>query len=131
MKINGKPSPELSLNYPDEVWTWLLTDSERFAGKQIARYRWRGAKGGVLPGGFDANSIAAEAVAGLFQTNEAGVGQTSVDQTYLSQGSEDFLPSRPLQTLVSDTAPAPWKTNRLSQRRTCPLTCPWDGNPSA
>jgi hypothetical protein len=35
---------------PDEVWTWLLKGAERFATKKIARYRWRGGKGGGLPG---------------------------------------------------------------------------------
>src|SRR5947208_7402979 len=63
---------------PDEVWTWLLKDAEEFAGKLIKRYRWRGAKGGVLSGGFDANSIAAQAVTELFQPIEPNPSQTAV-----------------------------------------------------
>jgi hypothetical protein len=73
---------------PDQAWEWLLKDAERFAEKQIRRYRWRGAKAGVLPRGYDSNSIAAQAITELFQPREASTGQTPVDQTFLSEGSE-------------------------------------------
>ena len=43
-----------------EDWKSLLKDTECFAREQIRRRRWRGGKGGVLPEGYDANSIAAE-----------------------------------------------------------------------
>src|SRR5437588_10426956 len=69
-------------NLPDQVWLWLLKDAERFAQKQIKRYRWRGARGGVLPGGFDAGSIAAQAVSELFQSPEDKADQTRADQTF-------------------------------------------------
>ena len=52
MNVNDKKLVELPLECPDEVWRWLLKDAERFAAAQIAQYRWRGAKRGVLPGGF-------------------------------------------------------------------------------
>lgn len=32
-----------------------------YATQRVARYRWRGAYGGVLPDGYDPNSLAAEA----------------------------------------------------------------------
>src|SRR5947209_19354412 len=73
-------SPELSLlalrarligclksrvNEPD--WQLLLQQTEYFADVEIHYgYYWRDGFGGVLPGGYDASSVAAEAVAELF-----------------------------------------------------------------
>src|SRR5437773_5012169 len=85
---------------PDEVWTRLLKDAEEFAGKLIKRYHWRGAKGGVLPGGFDASSIAAQAVTELFQPVEASSGQTAVDQTFLDDGPDGLVMPGPIKTGV-------------------------------
>jgi len=84
------------------VWDWLLKDAEGFAAEQIRRYRWRGAKAGVLPRGYDANSIAAQAITELFQPREASVGQIPVDQTFLSEGSGDFSPSCPIHPDVRE-----------------------------
>ncbi len=90
-------------NLPDEVWDWLLKDSEGFARRQIKKYRWRGARGGVLPRGFDANSIAAQAVLEFFQpTKDRSSGNTG-DQTILSEGGDDVaLSSPPKITLPED-----------------------------
>ena len=52
-------------SWPEAVWDWLLKDSERVARYRLRDLHWRGAGGGVLPRGFDANSLAAEAIAGL------------------------------------------------------------------
>ena len=43
-----------------EDWKTLLKATEMFAKGQIRRRWWRGGKGGVIPEGHDANSIAAE-----------------------------------------------------------------------
>src|SRR6266436_6752351 len=43
-----------------EDWERLLKATEMFAKQQIRRRWWRGRKGGVLPEGQDASSIAAE-----------------------------------------------------------------------
>jgi len=43
-----------------EDWKTLLKETEMFAKGQIRRRWWRGRKGGVIPEGQDANSIAAE-----------------------------------------------------------------------
>src|SRR5437667_9930098 len=102
-------SPSASLHHsvrpldglPDEVWLWLLKDAERFAQGQIQRYCWRGARGGVLPGGFDASSIAAQAVAELFQPREPKTGETPAEQTFLSEDPEHLAPA-PLQTIAQD-----------------------------
>jgi hypothetical protein len=44
-----------------EDWERLLKETELFAKRQIQRRVWRGRKGGVIPEGQDANSIAAGA----------------------------------------------------------------------
>src|SRR6266699_3440792 len=44
-----------------EDWERLLKATEIFAKGQIRRRWWRGGKGGVIPEGHDASSIAAEA----------------------------------------------------------------------
>src|SRR5580765_2459933 len=99
---NQLSTPTPSTNLPDQVWDWLLKDAEGFAAEQIRRYRWRGAKSGVLPRGYDANSIAAQAITELFQPREASAGQTPADETFLSEGSGDFSPSAPIHPDVRE-----------------------------
>ena len=43
-------------------WRRILAQTERFAREQIDHRRWRRARHGVLPGGYDANAIAAQAI---------------------------------------------------------------------
>ena len=86
---------------PDEVWLWLLKDAERFAQGQIQRYCWRGARGGVLPGGFDASSIAAQAITELFQPKKPASEETPAEQTFLSEDPE-HLSAAPLQAAAPD-----------------------------
>jgi hypothetical protein len=47
---------------PEEQWEFLFQKTLRFAQYQIDRLSWRGEPGGILPDGFDANSIAAQAI---------------------------------------------------------------------
>jgi hypothetical protein len=47
---------------PEEQWEFLFQKTLRFAQYQIDRLPWRGEPGGILPDGFDANSIAAQAI---------------------------------------------------------------------
>src|SRR6266850_1281233 len=47
----------------DSTWQLLFQQTVRFAEYQIERLRWRGDYGGVLPEGYDANSIAAQVCA--------------------------------------------------------------------
>ncbi len=49
-----------------ENWQELFERAVGFAKEQTNWRHWRGGTGGVVPEGADANSIAAEAVAGLF-----------------------------------------------------------------
>ena len=48
-------------------WLLLLKDTEKYAKKRIRRLCWRGEKGGVMPDGYDASGVAAEAVTELLQ----------------------------------------------------------------
>ena len=45
-----------------ENWERLLKETTFFAKEQIRRRWWRGSKNGVLPQGYDENSVAAEVV---------------------------------------------------------------------
>jgi hypothetical protein len=47
----------------NDEWSFLLHQTIQFAEYQISRLHWRGDYGGVLPEGFDAKSLAAQAVA--------------------------------------------------------------------
>src|SRR6266478_293870 len=53
-------------------WSSLLDHTEYFAEAEIDGYCWREVSGGVLPSGYDASSIAVEAVAEIFGEVEAG-----------------------------------------------------------
>jgi len=55
----GTPCPEVASVLPGQNWEFLLR-------KTILWY-WRGSLGGVLPDGFDPNSLAAEALAEFLQ----------------------------------------------------------------
>jgi len=50
----------------DKDWQFLLKSTQYFANSEIHGYCWRAVGGGVLPSGYDASSIVAEAVAELF-----------------------------------------------------------------
>jgi hypothetical protein len=50
-----------------EDWETLLPELTGFAKVEIGRRKWRGSKWGVLPEGFDANSVAAEVVRAALQ----------------------------------------------------------------
>jgi len=45
-----------------DFWEILLNQTISFAEYQVARLQWRGRFGGVLPEGYDPNSIAAQAI---------------------------------------------------------------------
>src|SRR5438552_19074735 len=49
-----------------ENWELRLKQAESVARKEAGWRRWRGGRGGVMPDGYDASSVAAEALAGLF-----------------------------------------------------------------
>jgi len=58
--VNGKIQAWVQERLEWEDWERLLKATEMFAKQQIRRRWWRGRKGGVLPEGQDASSIAAE-----------------------------------------------------------------------
>ena len=54
--------PDVCTLLPEGQWEFLFQNTLRFAQYQIDRLSWRGEPGGILPDGFDANSIAAQAI---------------------------------------------------------------------
>ena len=50
-----------------EDWETLLPELIAFANGEIRRRRWRGSQSGVMPEGFDANSVASEVVMAALQ----------------------------------------------------------------
>jgi hypothetical protein len=48
-----------------ENWELLCRETVDFAKGELRRRRWRGSRDGVLPGGYDADALAAEAIAQL------------------------------------------------------------------
>ena len=59
---NHAVTPSLQYSITESDWTLLLQQTERFAANELDNYCWREVSGGVLPAGYDANSIAAQAV---------------------------------------------------------------------
>lgn len=50
----------------------LFEEGLAWAREEVARYRWRHVKGGMMPAGYDAEGIAAEAVIEIIQEEESG-----------------------------------------------------------
>jgi hypothetical protein len=65
----GELSPELRKVLESENWEELSRRAVELAAGEMNRFRWRGTRKGILPDGYDAESIAAEAVAELFRGN--------------------------------------------------------------
>ena len=77
----------------------LLSQTVLYATKQVDRLRWRGDPGGVLPLGYDPNSIAVEAFLQLF---------LSIDDPSASAGSFPELSKR-LRRLVHKQVDRLWR----------------------
>jgi len=50
-------------------WEFLLNQTILYATGHVSRWHWRGSLGGVLPDGFDPNSLASEAIAEFLQNS--------------------------------------------------------------
>ena len=83
----------------------LFQQTLRFAEYQIERLRWRGDYGGVLPEGYDANSIAAQAIMEFLTSPEGSRGLPSNARSSISNDST-------LQQ-CNDLAPFQYEINRL------------------
>ena len=70
--VSPQPDPPL-LQSPvtPADWPLLLQQTERFAGTEIRGYGWREVSEGVLPSGYDASSVAAEAIAEFLREQAA------------------------------------------------------------
>ncbi len=64
-KESVKEGVQRRLRYED--WETLLPELIEFAKGEMWRRKWRGSKSGVLPEGFDANSVASEVVMAALQ----------------------------------------------------------------
>src|SRR3954464_3259106 len=53
-------NPHLRSLSPQD-WEFLFRETLLFAHYQVQRLRWRGTYGGIMPDGFDPNSLAAQA----------------------------------------------------------------------
>ena len=62
-------------------WQALLNHATLYATQQVNRLRWRRKFGGVLPDGYDPESIAAQAVADLLQQQRGASGHQSINPT--------------------------------------------------
>ncbi len=60
-------------------WALLLKQTEEYAARRIQRLAWRGDTGGVLPDGYDGNSVAAEAIARLFKARRNAPSSIGVE----------------------------------------------------
>ena len=52
-----------------EDWELLRNEVVILARKEVKRRKWRGSYGGLLPEGYDAESVAAEAIQELLSGN--------------------------------------------------------------
>ncbi len=68
-------APSLHHSNPDN-WELLFNQTVLYAAVHVGRWHWRGSIGGVLPDGYDPNSITAEAIA-EFLRNSAEPGNRS------------------------------------------------------
>ena len=63
--------PDMRTLLPQQEWEFLFHQLVLFASYQIHRLRWRGATGGLLPDGYDANSLAAQAIFEFLETHNS------------------------------------------------------------
>src|SRR4051812_9986627 len=52
-----------------KAWKLLLAKTTLYAAGHMNRWYWRGSLGGVLPGGFDPEAIASQAIAEFLQSS--------------------------------------------------------------
>jgi hypothetical protein len=72
LPLRGQELVQSRLRWED--WESLRAETAAFAKKEIRRRKWRGARGGVLPGGCDAEDIADQAIGELL----SGKGRVAI-----------------------------------------------------
>ena len=66
-EIKERPEERVQRRLRWENWGELLPELVSFARQEIRRRKWRGKRSAVIPEGYDANSVAAEAIAGALR----------------------------------------------------------------
>jgi hypothetical protein len=64
------------LNTERNAWEFLLQKTKLYATGHVARWHWRGAIGGLLPDGFDPESLASEAILEFLQDSSSATDLT-------------------------------------------------------
>ena len=79
-ELRQRRTPEENVRWhlDGEEWERWLPEAEKIAKRELRCRRWRGARGGVVPGGYDAEALASEAVMTIFKGKaRIGVGYTA------------------------------------------------------
>jgi len=122
MPMAGEPRPLGPAALSAENWEVVFQQTLLFADYQVRRLLWRGQIDGILPGGFDPNSIAAQAIMDFLQQSPAPPGWSSPSPSLEERAGE----RRPPETLTPDSrllALAPgfesilWEIKRLVLRQ--------------
>ena len=66
--------------FPLKSWDQVFREALDYAQIQVAPLHWRTARGGVLPHGYDSNSIAAQAILDVLKTLPSQANPTDLDR---------------------------------------------------
>lgn len=95
--------------FPLKSWDQVFREALDYAQIQVAPLHWRTARGGVLPHGYDSNSIAAQAILDVLKTLPPQANPT------------DLADSRRPSSAASDSTPTASTTSRKTMS---PATSP-------
>jgi len=109
MPMAGEPRPLGPAALSAENCEVVFQQTLLFADYQVRRLLWRGQIDGILPGGFDPNSIAAQAIMDFLQQSPAPPGWSSPSPSLEERAGE----RRPFIHLPGSTGPQPANSSGL------------------
>ena len=109
MSGESRPFEPAALSAKD--WEVLWRQILSFAEYQVRRLRWRGQSGGVLPEGFDPNSIAAQAIMEFLQQFPEPSQPCSTSDSLSPCEKSPFSPSEGEKARMRGSIP--WQIKRL------------------
>jgi hypothetical protein len=117
--MTGAPRPLVPAALSAEGWDIVFQQIVRFADYQVTRLRWRRQFGDLLPGGFDSNSIAAQAITEFLQRCPDSSGfPRRCERLSLSSGErEGVRASLSAADLAHGLKPILWEVKRLVLRQ--------------